>query len=211
MRHLGCRRVRERDIVFDSHMSGFVYKVRVHGHLLIKKEIPSQDTVDEFLYEVNALNSLRHSRDVVSFYGVVVDDHDDHVKGLLISYASQGALVDIIYEYCKENDYGLPWPTKEAWARQIVQGLADIHDSGFVQGDFTLSNIVIDDAGDAKIIDINRRGCPVGWEPPEATALIDAGHRITMYIGVKSDLYQLGMVLWGWPWTRTIPRPTAGR
>ncbi|KAL3965369.1 hypothetical protein ACCO45_002373 [Purpureocillium lilacinum] len=187
----------ERDIVFDSHMSGFVYKVNVHGHVLIKKEIPSQDTIDEFLYEVNALNSLRYSNDVVRFYGVVVDDKDDHVKGLLISYASQGALIDIIYDHCKDGNYALSWATKERWARQIVQGLSDVHDSGFVQGDFTLSNIVIDEFDNAKIIDINRRGCPVGWEPPEATALINAGHRISMYIGVKSDLYQLGMVLWG--------------
>ncbi|KAL6881260.1 serine/threonine protein kinase [Trichoderma novae-zelandiae] len=197
VRHLGCKRVKERDIVFDSHMSGFVYKVSVQGHMLIKKEIPSPDTVEEFLYEVNALNGLRFSRHVIDFYGVVVDDNDEHVKGLLISFAGQGALIDIIFENCKENDFGLPWETRERWARQIVQGLADVHESGFVQGDFTLSNIVIDDNGDAKIIDINRRGCPVGWEPPEATALIESNQRLSMYIGVKSDLYQLGMVLWG--------------
>ncbi|KAJ4225495.1 hypothetical protein NW759_005189 [Fusarium solani] len=196
IKHLGCRRIREKDIVFDSHMSGFVYKVNVNGHTLIKKEIPSPDTIDEFLYEVNALNRLRHSRNVIHFYGVVVDDHDEHVKGLLINYADQGALIDIIYEHCKDGDYDLPWSTRERWARQIVEGLSDIHESGFVQGDFTLSNIVIDEYGDAKIIDINRRGCPVGWEPPEATPLIESNQRITMYIGVKSDLYQLGMVLW---------------
>ncbi|KAL6829766.1 serine/threonine protein kinase [Trichoderma camerunense] len=197
IRHLGCRRVKERDIVFDSHMSGFVYKVSVNGNMLIKKEIPSPDTVEEFLYEVNALNGLRFSRHVIDFYGVVVDDNDEHVKGLLISFAGQGALIDIIFENCKENNIGIPWETRERWARQIVQGLADVHESGFVQGDFTLSNIVIDDDGDAKIIDINRRGCPVGWEPPEATALIESNQRLSMYIGVKSDLYQLGMVLWG--------------
>ncbi|RFU72091.1 serine threonine kinase [Trichoderma arundinaceum] len=197
IRHLGCKRVKERDIIFDSHMSGFVYKVSVQGNMLIKKEIPSPDTVEEFLYEVNALNGLRFSKHVIDFYGVVVDDNDEHVKGLLISFAGQGALIDIIFENCKENNIGLPWNTREKWARQIVQGLADVHESGFVQGDFTLSNIVIDDAGDAKIIDINRRGCPVGWEPPEATALIESNQRLSMYIGVKSDLYQLGMVLWG--------------
>ncbi|PTB45660.1 uncharacterized protein TrAFT101_001091 [Trichoderma asperellum] len=197
IRHLGCRRVKERDILFDSHMSGFVYKVSVMGKMLIKKEIPSPDTVEEFLYEVNALSGLRFSKHVIDFYGVVVDDDDEQVKGLLISFAGQGALIDIIFENCKENNIGLPWNTREKWARQIVQGLADVHESGFVQGDFTLSNIVIDDAGDAKIIDINRRGCPVGWEPPEATALIESNQRLSMYIGVKSDLYQLGMVLWG--------------
>jgi hypothetical protein len=68
--------------------------------------------------------------------------------------------------------------------------------AGFVQGDFTLSNIVIDGNDKAKIIDINRRGCPVGWEPPEVAALIESKQRISMYIGVKSDIFQLGMVLW---------------
>lgn len=177
-------------------MSGFVYKVTVNGQTFIKKEIPSPDTVDEFLYEVNALSCLGYSENVIKFHGVVVDDHDEHIKGLLISYAEKGALIDIIYERCKESEADIPWHLRERWARQIVKGLSDIHESGFVQGDFTLSNIVIDENSDAKIIDINRRGCPVGWEPPEATPLIERNQRISMYIGVKSDLYQLGMVLW---------------
>lgn len=193
---MGCRRVRESDLEFDSHMSGFVYKVRADGYTLIKKEIPGPDTVDEFLYEVNALNSLRFSRSIIDFYGVVVDDDDQLVKGLLISYAEKGALIDMIYDSQEQGEQALPWAVREKWARQIVQGLSDIHETGFVQGDFTLSNIVIDDSGNARIIDINRRGCPVGWEPPEATLLIDSNQKISMYIGVKSDLYQLGMVLW---------------
>ena len=192
IQHMRCRRIKERDLEFDSHMSGFVYKVRVNGEVLIKKEIPGPDTVEEFLYEINALNRLRSANNVIRFYGVVVDDKEELVKGLLISYAEQGALIDVIYD----NDHTLPWQTRERWARQIVSGLSEIHEAGFVQGDFTLSNIVINDKGDAKIIDINRRGCPVGWEPPEATPLIESNQRISMYIGVKSDLYQLGMVLW---------------
>ncbi|KAI2636977.1 hypothetical protein GGS26DRAFT_604039 [Hypomontagnella submonticulosa] len=197
IQHLKCRRVRERDLVFDSHMSGFVYKVRVGGQTLIKKEIPGPDTVDEFLYEVNALNSLRFSRNIIEFYGVVVDDEDEFVKGLLINFAERGALIDVIYDSQEEGSFlPLPWSLREKWARQIVQGLSDVHEAGFVQGDLTLSNIVIDRENNAKIIDINRRGCPVGWEPPEATPLIDSNQRISMYIGVKSDLYQLGMVLW---------------
>ncbi|KAK0643516.1 hypothetical protein B0T16DRAFT_183910 [Cercophora newfieldiana] len=192
IQHMGCRRVKERELEFDSHLSGFVYKVRVNGEVLIKKEIPGPDTVDEFLYEINALNRLRFAENVIQFYGVVVDDKEENIKGLLISYADQGALIDIIYDH----NHSLPWSTREKWARQIVNGLAEIHEAGFVQGDFTLSNIVINDDGDAKIIDINRRGCPVGWEPPEATPLIESNQRISMYIGVKSDLFQLGMVLW---------------
>jgi serine/threonine protein kinase len=190
--HLKCRRIREDELVFDSHLSGFVYKVRVDGEVFIKKEIPGPDTVDEFLYEINALHQLSGSRSVIQFGGVVLDNKGEVVKGLLISFAEQGALIDVIYD----GEGKLPWKRRERWAKQIVQGLAEIHEAGFVQGDFTLSNIVIDDDDNAKIIDINRRGCPVGWEPPEVAALIESNQRISMYIGVKSDLFQLGMVLY---------------
>ncbi|PMD47383.1 kinase-like protein, partial [Hyaloscypha variabilis F] len=190
--HLNCRRVREDELVFDSHLSGFVYKVKVDGEVFIKKEIPGPDTVDEFLYEINALHQLSGSRSVIQFGGVVLDNKGEVVKGLLISFAEQGALIDVIYD----GEGQIPWRRRERWAKEIVQGLAEIHEAGFVQGDFTLSNIVIDDNDNAKIIDINRRGCPVGWEPPEVAALIESNQRISMYIGVKSDLYQLGMVLY---------------
>ncbi|KAF2171642.1 hypothetical protein M409DRAFT_63275 [Zasmidium cellare ATCC 36951] len=192
--HVQCPRFNENALDFDSHLSGFVYKVRLGGRVVIKKEIPGPDTVDEFLYEVNALDALLGTHNVVQLEGLVTDDRGELVKGLLISYASQGALVDMIYDFRGTSQ--LPWHRREKWAKQIVNGLADVHEAGFVQGDFTLSNIVIDEDDNAQIIDINRRGCPVGWEPPELGRLIDSGQRIGMCIGVKTDLFQLGMVLW---------------
>ncbi|KAF2180667.1 hypothetical protein K469DRAFT_692844 [Zopfia rhizophila CBS 207.26] len=192
--HLDCKKFKESTVSFDSHISGFVYKVSVGNKVYIKKEIPGPDAVEEFLYEINALCNLRDSKSVIRFEGIIVDDKNELIKGLLISYADQGALVDLIYDY--KNSDRMPWVRRERWARQIVEGLSEIHEAGFVQGDFTLSNIVIDHKDDAKIIDINRRGCPVGWEPPELARLIESAQRISIYIGVKSDLFQLGMVLW---------------
>ena len=192
--HIDVPSFSESEVEFVSHLSGFVYKVRVANTTMIKKEIPGPDTIDEFLYEVNALNSLLECESVVQLLGLVTDDGGSVVKGLLLSYASQGALVDMLYDYHGAPE--LSWRRREKWARQIVAGLAGIHEAGFVQGDFTLSNIVIDSQDDAQVIDINRRGCPVGWEPPELGKLIDSGQRVGMCIGVKTDLYQLGMVLW---------------
>lgn len=193
IRHLrGARCVPEHLLHFDSHLSGFVYKVQLGGRPYIKKEIPGPDTVDEFLYEINALHALNGAPNVIRVEGIVVDDQQEVVKGLLISYAEQGALVDMLYEQRGQISFA----RRERWAKQIVQGLCEIHESGYVQGDFTLSNIVVDADDDAHIIDINRRGCPVGWEPPEIAAKIESNQRISMYIGVKTDLYQLGMTLW---------------
>ncbi|KAL2808794.1 hypothetical protein BJX63DRAFT_16665 [Aspergillus granulosus] len=187
-----ARLIPERRLHFEAHLSGFVYNVRLDGRSFIKKEIPGPDTVDEFLYEINALHALQGTPNVIQVEGIVVDDQQEVVKGLLISFAEKGALVDILYE----NRGLLAWERRERWARQIVHGLCEIHEAGYVQGDFTLSNIVVDANDDAKIIDINRRGCPVGWEPPEIADKIESNQRISMYIGVKTDLFQLGMTLW---------------
>ena len=193
VQHIRCPQFLENELHFEAHMSGFVYRVRVRENIWIKKEIPGPDSVDEFLYEINALTELAGSTNVIELKGLVVNTERTLVKGLLIGFAEQGALVDILYDH--KGD--LPWSRRARWAKQIVRGLSQIHEAGFVQGDFTLSNMVVDEHDEAKIIDINRRGCPVGWEPPEIQKLIDSGQRISMYIGVKSDLFQLGMVLWG--------------
>jgi serine/threonine protein kinase len=188
----GAPWIPEHLLHFESHLSGFVYKINLNGRFFIKKEIPGPDTVDEFLYEINALHALKGRPSVIQVEGIVVDERRGVVKGLLISYAEQGALVDILYERRGRTSFA----RRERWAKQIVQGLCEIHESGYVQGDFTLANIVVDAEDNAKIIDINRRGCPVGWEPPEIAAKIESNQRISMYIGVKTDLFQLGMTLW---------------
>lgn len=59
-----------------------------------------------------------------------------------------------------------------------------------------LFNIVIIKDDDVRIIDINCCGCLVGWEFLEVVVLIEFGYCIVMYIGVKFDLYQFGMVFW---------------
>lgn len=189
-------RYKEKELHFDEHMSGFVYRVNVGENTWIKKEIPGPDSVDEFLYEVNALSELIGSKNVIQLKGLVIDNDEKLIKGLLLGYAEQGALVDIIYDSKEGQLPRVPWARRERWAKQIIQGLSNLHEGGFVQGDFTLSNIVIDEHDQAQIIDINRRGCPVGWESPEMVPLVESGQRLSMYIGVKSDLYQLGMVLW---------------
>ncbi|KXJ84698.1 kinase-like domain-containing protein, partial [Microdochium bolleyi] len=192
--HLHCRLVHERDLVFESHLSGFVYKVRHAKRVLIKKEIPRQDTVDGFLYEVEVLDKLRASPNIINLYGVVIDDAD-HVKALLVDFAEQGSLVDVI-RYTTEYGGSIDWRLRERWARQIVRGVSDAHETGFVHANLTLSSIVIDESQSARVINFDRRRCPPEWEAPEASTPTEYSRRMWMYIGVKFDLFQLGMILW---------------
>ena len=43
-------------------------------------------------------------------------------------------------------------------------GVALLHLRSVRSKDFKLSNIVIDEADHARIIDVNRRGCPMEWD-----------------------------------------------
>ena len=203
LRHINIPRYEESAVQFESHLSGFVYKVRVNGQIWTKKEIPGPGSVDEFIYEVDALSALHGASNVVQIGGLVVDESGQLIKGLLVSYAEKGSLADLLGDLKGTGD--LPWSRRQRWAKEIVTGLSELHESGFVQGDFTLSNIVIDEGDHARIIDVNRRGCPMGWEPPEFFPLIRSGQRIAMHIGVKCDLFQLGMVLWALAEEEDVP------
>lgn len=61
--------------------------------------------------------------------------------------------------------------------------------------DLRLSNMVIDHHNNANIFDTNRRGYPVSWELPQITESIASKQRTSMYIGARTDIYQLGMML----------------
>lgn len=205
--HIPGPRIKESEVDFDSHLSGFVYKIRTcvkpgRQKLYIKKEIPGPDSVDEFLYEINALSNLKGSPYIIEYKAIVTSNDGESIKGLLIAYAPGGTLIDLLFDHRQDALYQnasqtlLSLERRLKHARQILCGLDTIHSAGFVQGDFTLSNIVLDAHDNARIIDINRRGCPVGWEPPELEPIIHSHGRVGMFIGVKSDLWQCGMVLW---------------
>ncbi|GAM84965.1 hypothetical protein ANO11243_029680 [Dothideomycetidae sp. 11243] len=196
VKHIECPHYREEDVIFQLHLSGFVSKVLVESTVLVRKEIPANNNIEEFLYELNALNALQHSKSVIRLRGIVTDNKGKHVKGLVIAYASRGNLADLLYERRGASSPKISWSQRLKWAQQILLGLSDIHEAGFVHGDFTLSNIVLDHDNNAAIIDLNRRGCPVGWEPPELMQSINSKQRVAMMIGVKTDIYQLGMCLY---------------
>jgi serine/threonine protein kinase len=160
--------------------------------VICPKGYPRPDNVDEFIYEVLSLQALRRCPRVVNLVSIVTDIKRQIVKGYLIDFAQQAALVDILYDFKGT----MAWARRERWEVQIVEGLADIHACGFIHGGLTLSDIVVDGSDNAIIIDINRSGCPVGWEPREIIPMLCNNLRISMFIGQKSDLFQIGMVLW---------------
>lgn len=124
--------VREADIEFDSHLSGFVYKVRYNGAKYIRKDIPGPDAIDDILNEINALHNLNN---YPMHLAIVVDASRELIKGILLTYDYDSEVPTISWESRRRH-----------WAEQAVQGISQIHEEGYLQGDFTLSNLVGDKA-----------------------------------------------------------------
>jgi len=55
--------------------------------------------------------------------------------------------------------------TDRALGQTDCPGISEIHEAGFVQGDFTLSNIVIDDDDNARLSISIDEDAQLGWEP----------------------------------------------
>jgi hypothetical protein len=184
--------VPEDDLAIDHHLSGYEYTVKQNGQVFVRKDISGPNMVDEFIYEIYALHALRHSPRIVNLVSIVTDASRQIVKGFLTDFAEQGPLCDILHDLKGM----IPWARREQWAVHLIEGLAEIHACGFIHGQFTLSNIVLDRSNNIAITGINPRGCPAGWEAREIASLRDRLIPPALYVGPKSDLFQLGMVLW---------------
>ena len=88
LQNVGLPRIPESQIQLESHISGYMYKVRAGGVEFIKKEPAGPDSVDDFLEELMALDSLKDSRQI-KLEGLVVNEKLGVIKGLLIRYAEQ--------------------------------------------------------------------------------------------------------------------------
>lgn len=65
-----------------------------------------------------------------------------------------------------------------------IRGLSDVHAEGYVHDDLTLSNLVVNEQGNAMVIDFSRHECRGGWEPLE---IIDRPN--SFYIGEMPGLF----------------------
>ncbi|KAI9689009.1 MAG: hypothetical protein M1822_000746 [Bathelium mastoideum] len=189
-----------RDVQLTAHLHGFSYKVTILGQKqeFVLKQIPSPDSVEGFLKRLIVLRALDGNPSIVPVHGVIVesddDDNDRCVIAHLEPFAARGTLTDIIYD---SRDI-IPWVLREQWAWQIVEGLAGFHDQGYVHGHLDMSHIVVDEHDNAQILGApSDNSVPVGWEPPELSALELAGLKLLPFVTQKTDIFQLGMVLWG--------------
>ncbi|OBT78235.1 hypothetical protein VF21_03018 [Pseudogymnoascus sp. 05NY08] len=205
---LGCPQFLESEVVVLRHMLSSLFLVRVEGKECLEKKKPFStpgkpydDGVEIFYKELQALYCVRESKRVLDFIGVVLDDTRNQVKSYIYEYAKKGPLCHLM-EMTKPQDVPIPWARRQKWARQIVEGVADIHAQGLVVGSLTQGAcICVDENDNAKLVpwptaarfDFDGKG----YLPPELRLQQGSDTFINPLLrGSRLDLFQLGLLLW---------------
>jgi serine/threonine protein kinase len=133
--------------------------------------------------------------------GVVVDNSGKHLKSYLLEFPkARWSLMQAV------KNQSIPWEHRERWARQLVEGVSQLHSKGFVVGTLvsSLSPVLIDDSNTIKFWYFKSKfnvGVRVeGYYPPEYLHFRNLSRTISEdqcpKVTSKTDIFHLGLILW---------------
>ena len=164
-----------------------------------------QRQINDVANEMALLSRLHHDN-LVTYYGVVCDREMMQVR-LFMELVTGGSLAGLV----QEMDAPLPEQTAQKYVRQIVRGLAYIHEHGVIHRDLKCENIMQDaSSGAVKLADFGTAksvgnatgasraaqtmiGTPY-FMAPEILAAMTVEDAEAGY-GVKADIWSLGITV----------------
>jgi hypothetical protein len=187
----GCRmiakpRVAEYEIVYESQLPRFKYKVNVKGQTLVKRDIIGRD-LSYCMRRIQTLYELSFCPFVIDLHGLVVDNSGTRLTGFLMPYMERGDLKDML---SKSAISSLPLSRRLKWGKQITIAISQLHKAGRVHGNPALKYILIDGEDNINLSGPGRNSILSSWQPPEAAGNWEKN------FSEESDIFQLGMVLW---------------
>ena len=155
----------------------------------------------ELMYNIRVLHCFRDNPAFAKLVGVVTDQSRTQLKSYLIELPKAQSRVQN-----KMRDPDISWGRRQKWARQLVEGVFQIHDKGFVVGNLLSFwvPVVIDETDCVHFYHFKQKFVvgkqDRGYYPPEfrhlrsRSATLDEAE--CPNVTSKSDIYQLGMLLW---------------
>eukprot|EP01018_Ginkgo_biloba_P034733 Gb_12558 [translate_table: standard] len=137
---------------------------------LFSDDPKSKESVKQLGQEIALLSRLRH-RNIVQYYGSEIVDDKLYIY---LEYVSGGSIHKLLQEYGQFGE-----PIIRSYTRQILAGLAYLHNKNTVHRDIKGANILVDPNGQVKLADfgmakhITAHSCPLSfkgspyWMAPE--------------------------------------------
>eukprot|EP00039_Didymoeca_costata_P028090 m.19970 g.19970 ORF g.19970 m.19970 type:complete len:397 (+) comp6722_c0_seq1:403-1593(+) len=161
-------------------------------------EIESQDDLEEFVIEVDALTALKHTN-IISLLGTFL--WENHLW-MILELCKGGALDDLYLS----RDHGFYQDEISCIALQTLRALAFVHSHGLYHRDVKAGNLLIQEGGVVKLTDFGscslnnapgrKRNTFVGspyWMAPEVIACETS--RAKMSYDDRADVWSLGITM----------------
>lgn len=162
----------------------------------------TEEEEEEIKLEINVLKKYSHHKNIATYYGAFVDKNigKDDKLWLVMEYCGAGSVTDLV-----KSSKGQC--LKEDWisyiCREILQGLAHLHNNKIIHRDIKGQNVLLTDNAEVKLVDfgvsaqldrtVGRRNTFIGtpyWMAPEVIAC-DENPDATY--DNRSDLWSLGI------------------
>jgi hypothetical protein len=175
-----------RPIEFLSYIDGKPYEE-------VKISSGSNSFQDD-LYIIQALRSARGDSRVGKLCGIVVYSSGTALQGYICELRT---LSSIWRSFAERTEGPISWSTKQKWAHELIEGIAQIHSRGYLVGVLTDNNngVLLDYSRSVFLRKFRnyfnyRKG---GVLPPEYHALRSSG---SLAATTKTDLFHIGLYLW---------------
>ena len=218
--HIGSsdsdRQVEVQNLRLEKHLQNLALLVSVREktvigqrilvpelHLILKAVENQHQAEDETLGETNSnLSDFKRERDaliqnsknehVIGFVADVV--HGNEVIGFLMEYAKNGSLLANL-KAAEDSKRTLTDDRRKQWVMQFFQGLARLHDEGYVVANIHPKNCLIDADDDLKISGLGRKHIEKDMPLPLvlSTALTQQ-NRLVPLTTRETDLYMAGLL-----------------
>ena len=200
---LGCPRFYEKEVtqveLLDPPRS---FVSCIGGRLVYEVKFVNSGPSCELLYSIRVLHCMKGRFGFTGLVGIVVDDVGKRLKSYLIEIPR--ARLSLLRSL---GDQALEWGLREKWAKQLVEGISELHSKGFVVGTLFSgrSPVVLDESNTLSFWYLKSRfhvGRPRtnGYYPPEFRHLGKLSRTISEdecpTLTSKTDIYHLGVILW---------------
>jgi len=202
-RDLGCPIYSEKeisplhDLAIFNKPSCITISALPNGALCLDERILSKTLdMEELKWNLSLYQCLKSSSRVPNLLGVVADRSFRYVKSILTDttrHSLQGRLNHLM----ANKSQLIALTIRLQWAQQLVTGLRDIHEKGFVVGDMGLSSFGVNSKGEIQVLHYRRKFRLSELRSPYiAPEQRKSSQNTEVCFTSRTDLFQLGLVLW---------------
>ena len=205
---MNCDQFVESDVVVQWWIQSNRYKANVGSQQCFERKVPfasagrpGENAFQNFLDDIKLHIRLRSCSSVVKFVGVVLDNNRLHLRSFLLESPILRSL-ELVLGVANFRSETIPWPIREAWARQIINAIVDLHSRGVVLGALELNWFGVRADGTAVVTLLKGSRSHLsnchGQMPPELrnTPQSDGVAARKKTMNFRTDVFQLELILW---------------